>query len=407
MSSDAEESAPKAFNLDQVLTKVRKLTAQAEHIENMSEDDLAQNYPDPEARERFRKEAATFRSVADALMLKYAIDQAMISDAAPAAEKMIPAFAEFAIAAPGSLLSHVDDLMRVIASHCRCMVRSYTRLDKESGAWMAKVYGYKHDLAYFEILWTTLRLHMIGAFRPVIDPSASLSENCYRLHNAGFNLLEIVKMYGWVDVSPYDSHVEAWAATHPGFDPWAERKKWFYNRDTGEVSDLHPLKVFYSRAYRNECKRRGEDYRPSAAGGSESYREDAAAGYVSIIRQRIRQIEGGRADIGSALVLSSEGLLDYYREQNPGAFTRCPHCSKLSASQYTCDRCKEEIAPRPAAPAPCKRCAAAKSGYCRDHRPLRYNYRKLNDAGYSAGAAHARTADLTGNKVGGTKKQIT
>lgn len=405
MSSNAEENAPKAFSLDQALTKVRKLTARAEQIENMDPADLERNYPTPEAREALKREAEACRLRADAMMLDYAITQAQISEAAPAEEKMVPAYAEFAAAANGPLLGHADDLMRIVAGHCRCMVRSYTRFDREQGVWMAKVYGYKHDLAYFEILWTTLRLHMIGAFRPVIDPSTSLGENCYRLHNAGFNLLEIVKMYGWVEASVYDSHIVSWAETHPEFDLWADRKKWCYYKETGEVKDLHHLKVFYSRAYRNECKRRGEDYKPSAAGGSESYREDAAAGYVSVIRQRIRQIEGGRTAVGTALVLSAEALLDYYREQNPGSFTRCPHCAKLSSSAYTCDRCKEEIAPVPRMQE-CERCKTAKSGYCRDHKPMKVHYRNLNEAGYSAGAAHARTADLTGNKVGGTKREI-
>jgi hypothetical protein len=37
---------------------------------------------------------------------------------------------------------------------------------------------------------------------------------------------------------------------------------------------------------------------------------------------------------------------------------------------------------------------------------MAYRYRNLNEAGYQAGAAHAQTADLTGNKVGSVTREI-
>lgn len=267
----------------------------------------------------------------------------------------------------------------------------------KDGAWQATVYGFASDLRYFEFLYTTLRLHMLGALTPGIDGSADLDENCYRLHSAGYNWLEIAQMYGWKAYAKmYGSECRAVQEAHPEV---SEIKGAWVSRDL-DVQPVTTVGGIYKRAYLRAVKARGEQPTKIAANGSSGYRISAAQGYIDKLDRRFRELEGKMTGSGAELVLASraQDLEDFIREQNPSRYTRCPACGKLSDNRYTCDRCGAHLAD----PVECEACKKSKSGTCRAHKGRASKGRQvqLNHSAYRRGSAHADTADLGGPKVG-------
>lgn len=351
------------MELNSVLRKVNALIAKAEH---------ANTPPD---------EADTARSMADALMLKYAIQEAQLDAARPAAERMLPDQIDFTLGA-GDLDGWLATLATRVAGHCRCKTRNFAKY--ADGVWVGTAYGYQADLRYFELLWTTIRLHMTGILRPGMDKSKSLEDNCYDLHNAGYNWLEIARLDGWVKIELSDMffrQASEFRAAHPEV---VDMKVPFQLRSTGEVRPATQVGSHYKRAYYRAVEARGEAPTKIAASSSETYRYSAAQGYVGRLYQRLSRLEDSRQGIGTALALRADAVEDYYREQNAHLFTRCPNCGKLSDDRYTCDRCGFEIEE---APEPVK----ARRGRAPKERPFSYD-------AYQRGMRHADTADLT---VGG------
>lgn len=334
-------------------------------------------------------EAQACREKADALMLKAAITEAQLNDARPAAERGQPKIIEVPIAGDADLRGFVEWMAQVIARHTRCKIRTYSRWDRETRTQMAKVMGWESDVAYFEMLYTTVRLHMLGILRPEISPTESIEDNAYRLHNAGYNWYEIAQLQGWRETTP-----------EPG-----EARFMYWNRKTGERGSYAQVIGVWKNAYNRAVKAKGERPVKIAPGAGENYRFQAANGYTDMINNRLRRM-AAQPTGGAALVLSSrnEDLENLWREANANQYTRCESCGKLSANIYVCDRCGAEIKARPE---PCKRCQAAKSGRCREHS-YRASYRTIadNPAAYAAGARHAQSADLLGNtRMGGGSRK--
>src|ERR1700685_1362114 len=168
----------KTMDLNKALDRVRKLIAKAEGTDNPIEAEI-------------------FRAGADKIMIDYAIEEAQVRAAAPVGQRAVPGIIWVEQGGVCALSGDLGSMMAIVALYCRCMTRTYDRYSSASRCWETKVYGFESDLRYFELMYTTLRLPMLGALRPRIDPAESFEENCYRLHNAGYNWLEIAEMYGW------------------------------------------------------------------------------------------------------------------------------------------------------------------------------------------------------------------
>lgn len=343
-----ENQGKKARNLDKVLHQVRLLVARAEHP-------IADGAtPEERAAELIQQETA--RKMADKLMLDYAIQEAQLADAAPAENRTKPSIVEVAMTTEASLIGYVARLARDVAQHTRCQVRTYTRHDPQEG-WMVKVYGFEPDVRYFNILYTTLRLHMVGALSPRPDPAQSLEDNAYRLHNIGLNWLAIAEAYGWRKY---------------GKDP-VSGKPTYIHRQTQEIKTNTDLGAIYGHAYMRAIKARGEERVRVPAGGQRSFRRSAADGYSERIAERLRDLRNGR-EPGADLVLKSrmDDVDALYREDNPDLFV------KREPFVFTS----------------CPKCARAKSGYCRDHPKGSYRPAPYSQAGYEAGVRQANTASL-------------
>jgi hypothetical protein len=367
------------MELTKIMTKVRALIAQAEH-----------EATDP-------AEARIYREKADALMLQYAIEEAMVSDAAPASERAKPGILEVAIAGgDNDVVGWIGDLARSVARYCRCIIRLYSRYDRETGQWMAKVYGHQGDLAYFEVLYTTVRLHMLGALRPEVNRAESPEDNAYRLHNAGYNWFEIAALYGWRKIKDLSWTKAGELNERPEVRDYDGKNDLYYLASEDRVEPSQKVGGPIQSAYNRAVKARGETPLKISPSGSKTYRRSAARGYSSRLSQRLRETERGRKSGGAEIILASaaQSLEDFYREDNAAAYARCPRCERLSSDVYRCEFCGQFIKDRPEE---CPKCAANPSGHCRDHPGYRggsYRPEPFDQRAYRVGVDHANTADL-------------
>jgi hypothetical protein len=93
-------------------------------------------------------------------------------------------------------------------------------------------------------------------------------------------------------------------------------------------------------------------------------------------------------------MLRADALEDFFREDAPSDYARCPRCHKLSSDPYKCEYCGQFIADPP-------EMRAGKPGRYRAPRPA-----KFNEAAYQRGTRHADSADIGGAKVGGQKTEL-
>jgi len=352
------------MEFDKVLARVRKLVT-------MAEAEIAPGAT-PDERQAALVEQQRARAMADALMLEYSIAEITADQARPASERQKPGILEI-VMDDGSLSGWISTITTNLVHHCHCRIRKYTRYDRQQNAWIAKIYGFEADLRYFEILYTTIRLHMLGVLVPRVDSSQSLEENCYRLHNAGYNWLEIAAIYGWSKYNPF-AHYDR--DNYDVKNPWKHKK-------TEEVQPATQVGSRYKRAYERACRVRGEQPTQIPAGGSETFRHSAADGYVARISRRLREVERQR-EPGAELILRTrvlEDLDELFRQDNPDLYQEKP--------QTTAEEIPE-----------CQRCKRNKSGSCREH-PLgrAWKPRPYSAAGYHAGVQHANSADLSPNKT--------
>jgi hypothetical protein len=348
-----EEQEQPTAKLDSILRKVRAAIALAE----------AEGTPP--------HEAAQAQAMADALMLKYSVDQTMADKAALPQHKTKPIVITVQLGPDSDVIGYIAWLAQDIAAHCRCKVRPYSSWT--DGGWNAKVYGFESDVRYFELLYTTLRLHMIGVLIPKVETHKSLEDNAYRLHTAGYNWLEIAEMYGWRKGNSFYYG----GRQYDGSRPPADMKVPYYN--SKENPCWQPATQVGSRikrAYQREATHRGEAHKKLAANGTAAYRKSAANGYVARLTGRLREVARGR-DTGSALILRSriDDLDALFRKDNPDMFPS-----------------EEEKAAEEAA-------NAGKKG-----RRVTVRAAPVNMEAYSMGAAYANTADLNATPRAGSSE---
>ena len=331
------------MELDQALKRVQQLINKAE---------APIHETDPVRRAALETEQNAAREMADALMLKYAIEEAQLDKSRPEAARMKPGKILVSLTGYDDLLGYVAQLAQDVGKYCRCQVRSYKDYDYTENCWMAAVYGFESDLHYFEIMYTTLRLHMIGALNPKPDPSESIEENAYRLHNAGLNWFDIAKLHGWVEITPKGA-----------------RTPRYRNSKTGEETGWKECIGIHKAAYQRAIKTRGEQALRVPPSGVATFRRSAAMGYSTRLRGRLRETEAGR-DPGTTIILRSrvDDISALFKEDNPELFTE-QHASV-------------------------------------NGRKIKYVQAPYSEAGYRAGVRHANTASLNPAAPGNQAKAV-
>lgn len=328
------EQTVSAEKLESMLRKVQALLATADHP----------NTPP--------HEADTARNMAEALMLRYRIDEATMGPADPSG--LNPVWKNIVICDASSeyALSYAS-IMRYVVHHCGCRMK-LARADVDGQrCYVAEVVGYPSDLSMTNMLWTSMMLGFQVKVEPKYDRSLPERVNAYNMRKAGMEGRRIALA--------------------------------IYGRDD------KALRPKVRKMFKDESLARGEDPAMLLGKGNsmESYRASFAKGFTDETRYRLSSMRASRGESGIGLVLASRG-----ENVNEAFYVKYPDTrpSQSSSAGY--------IDPR----ANCPRCKAAKSGYCREHswmKPRMVRTSARNEQGYQQGATAARTVDVG---RGGTSK---
>jgi hypothetical protein len=295
------------MDLENALGKIRGLIAKADSLEQSGD-------------EHSIREALACRERADAMMQRYAVQEWQTIQAAPVKAK--PKRIKINIGeADNPFLTEMATLVNIVAKFCKCSSvwmtgSAYAPTGKQEYCW---VYGYESDLRYFEMLFTTLFLHMGGAIFPKPDPNKTLGQNAYELHNAGLNWFDIAKAYGWYKVE-----------SRPG-----EAQNMYVNQNTSERLSWSKSIGSIKKAYAVEVARRHEEPLRIPPSGSYTFRLNAAQGYLSRIGQRLREISGQRGS-GAELVLAdkSQNITAMLAEDFPAMKNASARKNTYNAAAY-------------------------------------------------------------------------
>jgi hypothetical protein len=256
------------MELAKVLDRVRKLIAKAEGTDNAHE-------------------AQAFREAADDLMQKYAIEEWQTAQQAQLGLKPTRIKIDIGEGSIKSnpLLEQTAVLVGIVADFCKCSSIWVTRGGYgEDYCW---VYGYESDLRYFELLYTTIYLHMSEAILFTSpDPAKSEGANIRDMRHAGLNWNDVAAAYGWQLLERDGSNTT------------------YLHRTSGDVKKWGQVVGRIKRLYAQEIKARNEQ--PFSLGrggaGNVNFRYNAARGYVSRIYSRLRELAGHRT-AGTEIVL--------------------------------------------------------------------------------------------------------
>lgn len=221
---------------------------------------------------------------ANKLMVEYAIEQADLDAVRPAANRAKPETLTVVMCGRGSpFVDQLYALSGALLDFCR--VRGvYTGLQyvKYQDVRMT-VIGYPADLRYFEMLYTSLLLHMLSNLEPKPDPNKTFDENVYILHEAGVS---------------YRKQVHA---LFPDIPKWDDAT---IKRMGGRCKS----------AYRRWCKKLGEE--PRAIAAPITYQRNFAIGYVHRISVRLWEMQM-KQPTSTGLVLRSDAIDALHNEMFP------------------------------------------------------------------------------------------
>jgi hypothetical protein len=258
------------MELNDVLRRVRALI------------DKAMDCEDPKSSAYNTTEAKAYHAKADALMHKYAIEDAELEQAKPVAEQRKPARLMIKLCdQKNPARPFLVQLADSVARYCRCRTMLYGYGYGKTV--QAGIFGFQSDLSFFEILFTTVFLHLGNALAPKWDEYESEQENIVRLHHMGLN---------WLDIGRIKPDV-----------------MWDGNQSTASQTGSR-----IKAAYFKWCK--ANDETPVATGNRIQWIKSFAQFYVSEIQERLWALQGAHTH-STALVLRSEGLDEWMQDQFP------------------------------------------------------------------------------------------
>jgi hypothetical protein len=321
-------------DFDKILDRVRKLLSLADHP----------NTPPHEAE--------LSRNRAEALMLKYRIEEAtMVAKGFHGQSNggLTPVWRVMTIA---SYDSEFVDYYRAIAATCASHVGSVGVTKYENGYMVLETVGYLTDLTYLEVLMTSCILEFGKRLEPKYDPNLSDAENIYAMRSAGMERKRIARLV---------------------YGDW----------ETENEMKAKNRKV--TRIFKDESLRRGENPDEVLGRGNnmQTFRRSYAEGFRDQISMRLWRMRTSVGEDSKALVLvdRAEKVKEAFYEKYP---------------QYRPSDVKVQ---------PCGRCQKAKNGYCRDHRPIRFKGQPVSNAGRNRGQQAALMVDLGPNATGANRAE--
>jgi hypothetical protein len=317
----------------------------------------------------FPAERDALLAKAEAMMLKHSIDQFQLMDpsrpnTAASIKASQPELREIHYWGTNSdgrphypadvsddICAKISSLFYSLAEHNRVRLGHY-------GYYGSKAVGYPADLDFLEMMFLSLKMHLVSHMDPQIDPAASWETNLAVLKAAGNK---------WIDI-----HAQLQA--HPNYkykgQPW-----------------VRAIGVNFTSVYKKWCEANLTEDEQRVMISPKQWREGLITGYVVEIRDRLAKMRRDAINENPNLpdlLASMKNPLDEFLWDN------FPHLRPATP---------EEIAAREAARAADKR------------KPARYRAPKVhyvNTAAMNAGKRVAKTADLTNpnGRVSGSKGSI-
>jgi hypothetical protein len=403
--------------LEAMLRKVRALLTQAE---------------DPGATPQ---EAQIFRNKAEALMLRYRIDEAMLADAPDTG--LMPQWNTIIVCEKSQYRSFYEGIAKKVVEHVGARGEIKRTWD-DRGHYIVELHyvGFPSDIRLVDMLYTTAQVAFNTKLEPKYNPELSDQENAYNMRHAGMEGWRIaMAIWGTRGNSVCCDKRSHWRQCEPCGQGHHDQCA------IPEVNDANLYKA--RRLFKKEALERGED--PSSLLGQgnsmQVYRDSYANGFYWELLRRLREMQDSRGSESVGIELGGrrekidqafyreypqyapakaaigyvapEGEADIDEEEADKEL-RCPWdgCGEVvEAGDDPCPHCGLPIDwaakldrnhgrgtyqdPREG----CEKCQRAKSGYCRDHSYLRpstaqYRERAHSPAGERAGRAAARSVDL-------------
>lgn len=298
------------------------------------------------------EEADTFRNKAEMMMVKYRIDEAMLSTAEKAQMGITVQWVTIDLCDNASEFAvYYASLIDALVSHMEIR-RDYVRVTKQDGEHFliyrqqVTLCGFESDLLFVEAMFTSARLAFSQRLEPKYDPTLSDQVNAYNMRSAGLEGWKIAQaIYGKTDKA---------------------------------------LRPKVRKMFEAEALLRGEDPKVLLGKGInvKVFRESYAQGFISEYKHRLYGMRMARAQAEHGLVLAGrkdaidDAFWTRYPERRPKPVDRQLGEANVGA---------------------CPKCQKAKSGYCADHRwmrPRRGPVRYANSEGLNRGRAAARTVNI-------------
>lgn len=270
---------------DNILDKVRKLLALADHP-NTSET-----------------ESNAFRQKADALMFKYRIEEAtLIASGRITTNANVPNWRTVEVANYGSeFSSYYQKIAMVVAQH----VGARIKFDYSEGMLTANLCGYTADLMYAEVLMTSCILEFGKRMEPKVDPSLSDAENAYTLRAGGWERKRIARVL---------------------FGEWdSENEMKAKNRKVTKLIRQWAVEI-------------GEDPDELLGRGNNiaAYRLSYSHGFVDQIHMRLYRMRTANGEESAGLVLA-----DRSERINEAFYEKYPSMRPSESVQAKCEKCKK------------------------------------------------------------------
>jgi len=323
------------FSLESIVVKVQRLLAKA---------------ADPAITPQ---EAALFNEKAADLMDKYRIEASEARDRGEA-PSMKPEWSEAFLYYSGSEWSqYYGSFAYMAARHCGVRIRSYSKWNSEAGKRevFAKVLGFGHDVAFFNLVFTNMVQSFAAKLDPMYDPAETLGANALRLRQGGMERGRIAQAIGLGEKS----------------DPTLNEMKARNRRVTKLIKE--------------EAERIGLPELAEAVLGrgfnAKTYRQSYAAGFNETLYFRLLTLKSNNVEGGLVLKRTEEEVAEAWYQEYP------------NERPSTDPRDRDYVAPEP-----CSKCAKAKSGSCRDHSYAKPRTKPMNWDAVERGRSAARTVDL-------------
>lgn len=320
-------------SFDDILARIANLLARADHP----------NTPVAEAQ--------LARERAERLMRQHRVDEASLSAEDKAAQGIKPVSAKWTVGDGGEFMNYYLRLAGSILQHVGAFYHTEVQWNSQSGhsEYVLDAYGFESDLVYAQMIFQAARLGFGEALEPRIDGMLSDEDNVYRMRSAGMERNRIANALWGSDFKDGAAHNKV------------------------------------QRLYKTACAKRDEQ---GAVGGKgfniKVYRTSFAESFVYTMQSRLYTASIAAGQDSHSLVLQSrveevkEAFWTAYPQYRPTPRPVLPNAGQMGRAQ-------------------CSKCAAAKSGYCRDHaylKPRKGNGFKWNEDAIAAGRGAARRVDL-------------